>query len=144
MPRPDSAPSKVLLRLGERATRRSVLSRMSRLVLVATGSAFASALLSDVTPAVASHTCAGQYCGINGYPCGDCWGDTTCGSGCYWGNAWTYCCEVFGGLYSISYVDCCGSCSCSASPLSCSSEGSWCYPNPGTYRCTGVFINGLC
>lgn len=134
----------------ERLGRRSFLGRASRLLLAATGVAFASSTLPvDRRPARASHNgeCdTWTNCGLCGQHCESCGYESTleCPSGTLTGGYWTWCCDNGLRIYRIRYTDCCGQLACGTfCDNNCDNANTaWC--GSYAYHCTLTRILESC
>lgn len=138
-----------------RATRRSALGRIGRIVLGAAGIGVVLVRPGLITPSIAhaTHECGDPtWCGLCGRPCSSCPGGTvtSCATGSSPGSGyWSYCCcFIDGTCHVIGYGDCCGaSCThdqCLNNPDPSCAGGTfplWC---SGTYTCTYAFVISSC
>ena len=147
-----TAQQRVMATLARTSSRRSLLGRAGRTILVLTGVATIPMAVSTITPKVAraTHDCFwGWWCGLCGKPCSSCGGTTSsCPSGGYGSGYWARCCQMPDGTNSIvEYHDCClgyscGHAKCYNLPGCTDPYTSWC-DGGGTYTCTVAVITSL-
>lgn len=153
----DHLMKNITIAAAHRISRRSFLTSLGKLMLASAGASILDTLPADRrVQAHSDWNCTDwKWCNMNGYPCA-CRGgsNTTCpDDDCNWGgNPWTGCCwnPSDGCWYTISYYDCCGT--CSASPATCDcgdpdqwTQKNWCDSQPSSaYKCTLAVKGAKC
>jgi methylamine dehydrogenase light chain len=149
-------------RIATGSTRRSLLARLSTLLLGAVGVKVVAAAPfkphlyeAAINESLAQDPCsAWEYCGIHGYPCSLCNpndGDETCPAGTTMGTGyWAACCaDTASYSWTLWYYDCCATPAavtcppniCKGSKDCDQANLAWC-PGFQNYNCTIYFNTG--
>lgn len=160
----DTTMARLMEGFGQRVSRRGVLARVGKLILSALGLSIVPHLPIDrsfTVEAQGDDCCLWQLCGINGYLCNTCCGNSGSLSNCpsctgmvTGNNSWTKCCidpSVCGSGLLVYYTDCCTpnqadsiNCKGAHCPHNPAAPNAWCGGTGMFYACTFVQVFGAC
>ena len=154
----DNKVSEFLADFARRSTRRDIISRIGRILLVITGVTLYPLLPVDrMVPKTEANGPCDDYtsCGMCGRSCycTGCSNDGTCPSGCPASWRWLFCCwdAQMANYFQFAYWDCCetGSNCTGCNDTNCPwcrkncPQGIWCINNTLIYRCTTIVKTGV-
>jgi len=160
----DIATARLLEDIGQRVSRRGLLSRVAKLLLGAVGFSAIPHLPLDrsfIAEAQGSSCCFPQACGMNGSLCNSCCGNSGSLTGCpncagmtVGNNSWSKCCSdpaICGSGLMVTYRDCCTpnqsdaqACKGSFCGFDPSQPSAWCSGTGLFYSCTIIEVGGAC
>ena len=138
----DQATTALVSYFAGRVSRRGILAKFGKLLLIAFGVTTMEVLPVGNNEVAAANCNDWTLCGIYGRTCDCCNGGQPlnyCPAGTSWYSYWTACCYAYGDYYRFNYWDCCGGnvdCSSCTWCYNNSPQPAWC--NQGEYRCTAV------